>query len=66
MCSHVSGDHVSAAGGVGARRAAVGLLPGVGALVSGEVVRAREDLAAGGARVGLQPGVEARVTRQHV
>ena len=37
-------DHVPPAGAVGAGRALVGLLPGVGPLVRGQVVRAAEHL----------------------
>lgn len=64
--AHVTRDHVAAARGVGARRAAVGLLACVRALVRGQVVGAREHLAARRARVRLDAAVQARVTRQHI
>ena len=43
-CVYRPCDHIPPAGAVGAGRALVGLLPGVGPLVRGQVVRAAEHL----------------------
>ena len=59
-------DHVPPAGGVGAGRALVRLLPRVGPLVRGEVVRSAEHLLTHPAGVGLESGVETHMPRQHV
>jgi len=66
VSAQMSGDHVAPAGGVGALRAAVGLLAGVRPLVRAQVVRAREDLTASAARVRFEARMQAHVTRQHV
>lgn len=63
---HVTSDHVSATGGVGAGGTAVGLLARVRPLVRREVIWAREHLPARSARVRLHPTVQPRMTCQHV
>lgn len=63
---HVSGYHVTAAGGVRACRAPVGFLPGVSSLMGSQMIRARKYLSTGWARVGLYSSMQTGMPREHV
>lgn len=66
VSAQVARDHVAAAGGVGALRAAVGLLARVRPLVGAQMVRTGKDLTARPTRVRLETGVQPHVPREHV